>query len=111
MYKVIRMDNLTMTEEENSKEHNLKEVNIMLEKAVDNRKRITILMLCKKNLKSKCREYLNGKITKEYENGDFEYEIEVPENEQFWYGVILSFGKKGKVIAPTGRQKACYKDF
>ncbi|MFA9378745.1 MAG: hypothetical protein ACERKZ_18675 [Lachnotalea sp.] len=24
----------------------------------------------------------------------------VPENEQFWYGVILSFGKNVKVIAP-----------
>lgn len=101
MYKVVRMDNLKMSEKENTKIHNLKEVNNILENSADDRKKLTILLKCKEKLKSKCREYFNGNITKEYENGDFEYEIVVPENEQFWYGVILSFGKNVKVLAPA----------
>ena len=55
---------------------------------------------CKRNIRSKCREYLNGSIIEEYDNGDFRYEFEVPAEEQFWYGVVLSFGKDAKVISP-----------
>lgn len=51
-------------------------------------------------IKAKCREYLNGRITQEFENGDFEFCFSVPEYETFWYGVILSFGNKAKVIEP-----------
>lgn len=47
-----------------------------------------------------CREYLNGQITQEFENGDFEFSFSVPEHETFWYGVILSFGNKAKIIEP-----------
>lgn len=101
MYKVIRMDNLKITEKENTKIHKINEANSLLKNTMDDRKKITIRLYCKEQLKSKCREYLNGSITKEYSNGDFEYEMMVPENEQFWYGVILSFGKKVKVIAPN----------
>ncbi|BCN30808.1 helix-turn-helix transcriptional regulator [Anaeromicropila herbilytica] len=101
MYKVIRMDHLRSLDKENTRIHNLGEVNAILKDSPDHRKRITIQLLCKANLISRCREYLNGTVTKEYENGDFEYEIVVPENEQFWYGVILSFGKDAKVLAPV----------
>lgn len=100
MYKVIRMDNLKMSEIENIKIHNLEEVKIILENAAMDRKKIRILLHCSEKIKSKCREYLNGEITKEYENGDFDYNIVVPENEQFWYGVILSFGTNVKVLEP-----------
>jgi predicted DNA-binding transcriptional regulator YafY len=100
MYKVIRMDNLKISKKENTKTHDLNEVNIILQNKEDERKKTVILLHCKEKLKSKCREYLNGKITNEFENGDFEYEMVVPENEQFWYGVILSFGKNVKVIDP-----------
>lgn len=100
MYKVVRMDNLERTEKENTKIHNIKEINILLQNAPDDRKKLTILLRCKGKLKSKCREYLNAVMTQEYENGDFECKLIVPENEQFWYGVILSFGKDAKVVAP-----------
>jgi predicted DNA-binding transcriptional regulator YafY len=94
------MENLKLSEKENTRIHNLKEVNDILQSSTDDRKKLTILLYCKEKLKAKCREYLNGTITKEYENGDFEYELVVPDNEQFWYGVILSFGKNVKVLAP-----------
>lgn len=101
MYKVIRMDNLRISEKENTRNHNLKEVNVILQNAEDERKKITILLRCKKKLKSKCREYFNAAVIEEYENGDFECKIVVPENEQFWYGVILSFAENAKVIEPA----------
>lgn len=50
--------------------------------------------------KAKCREYLNGRITQEFENGDFEFCFSVPEHETFWYGVILSLGNKVKIMEP-----------
>lgn len=100
-YKVIRMENLKLSEKENTKIHNLKEVNAILQNSVDDRKKIKVLLHCKEKLKAKCLEYLNGNITKKYDNGDFEYEMVVPGNEQFWYGVLLSFGKNVRVIAPT----------
>ena len=43
---------------------------------------------------------MNGEITQEFENGDFEFSFSVPEHETFWYGVILSFGNKAKIIEP-----------
>lgn len=46
-------------------------------------------------------EYLNGSALEEYENGDFIYQIMVPENEQFWFATILSFGDYVKVVEPT----------
>ena len=40
------------------------------------------------------------KILERIENGDFEFCISVPEHETFWYGVLLSFGNKVKIIEP-----------
>ena len=44
--------------------------------------------------------YLNGQIIQEFENGDFEFCFSAPEHETFWYGVILAFGNKVKIIEP-----------
>lgn len=101
MYKVIRMEEIKTSEKASYKEHNLQEVSRILEDTTDVRKKITVVLQCNKQFKSKCREYLNGQIIKEYDNGDFEYQMTVPEDETFWYGMILSFGQGVKVIAPT----------
>lgn len=96
MFKLIRMDNLQATEIKNTKDHNPSEI-----KMKENTENTVHIRLCgKTSIKAKCREYLNGRITKEFENGDFEYCFSVPEHETFWYGVILSFGNKAKIIEP-----------
>lgn len=100
MYKVIRMNHITETEKENEQIHNREAVCHYLETKTDNRKMLTVSMYCNKMLKSKCLEYLPVTITKEYKNGDFECIMKVPENEFFWYGAILSFGKNARVISP-----------
>jgi predicted DNA-binding transcriptional regulator YafY len=39
-------------------------------------------------------------MVEELDNGDFIYELHVPEDEHFWYGTVLAFGNKIKVIEP-----------
>lgn len=100
MFKVVRMDELKILDKENEKIHRIREIQKKLEEKEESRNTIQVVMRCKARLKSRCREYLNGRITREYENGDFEFSMTVPEEEQFWYGVLLSFGMDAKVIAP-----------
>ena len=56
----------------------------------------------KSNIKIRCKEYLSGTIVEEFDNGDFLYEIDVPENEHFWFGTVLALGAQVKVIEPPG---------
>ncbi len=100
MFKVVRMDELKILEKKNEKSHQIREIEKKLEEKEEQRSTIQVVVHCKAKLKSRCREYLNGIITKEHENGDFEFPMTVPEGEQFWYGVLLSFGRDAKVTAP-----------
>lgn len=96
MFKLVRMDNLEVTDIPNTRAHNPAGI-----KLKDSQETIwNIKLHGKASIKSKCREYLNGLVTKEFENGDFEFCFSVPEHETFWYGVLLSFGNKAKVIEP-----------
>lgn len=96
MFKLVRMDSLIETDMKNTKIHNLSD--IKLKDSNDNI--VHIKLYGKATIKAKCREYLNGQITQEFENGDFVFCFSVPEHETFWYGVILSFGNKAKIIEP-----------
>lgn len=96
MFKLVRMYNLEKTNIKFAKSHDLSDI-----KMKDNNDDIVHVKLYGKAvIKTKCREYLNGCITQEFENGDFEFSFSVPEHETFWYGVILSFGNKAKIIEP-----------
>lgn len=101
IFKLVRMDKLKITECENKRTHNLDEAKKRWEESKDKRKTIKIKLFCKASIKSKCMEYLNGRTLEEYENGDFIYQMMVPENEQFWYATILSFGDYVKVVEPA----------
>ena len=96
MFKLVRIYDLYITYLKNTKIHSLSDV-----KQKDALQQIVHIKLYGKAvIKSKCREYLNGKITKEFENGEFEFCFSVPEHETFWYGIVLSFGNKIKIIEP-----------
>lgn len=96
MFKLVRMENLQATEIKFTKSHNLSDIKMKN----SNDDIIHVKLYGKAVIKAKCREYLNGRITREFENGDFEFSFSVPEHETFWYGVILSFGNKAKIIEP-----------
>lgn len=101
IFKLIRMRIISFTGQSNSKVHNVGEAKRKWEQSENKQKTIKVKLLCKSNIKVKCEEYLNGTIIEEMDNGDFLYEINVPEQEHFWYGTVLSFGSQAKVIEPT----------
>ena len=94
--QLVRMEHLEVTDSKNTKEHAISEI----PQKDSNEKVVHIRLYGKASIKAKCREYLNGKITQEFENGDFEFCFSAPEYETFWFGVILSFGSKAKIIEP-----------
>lgn len=96
MFKLVRMDNLQATEIKFTKSHNFSDVKLK----DSNNDIVHVKLYGKAVIKSKCREYLNGRITQEFENGDFEFSFSAPKHETFWYGVILSFGNKARIIEP-----------
>lgn len=96
MFKLVRMDNLQATDTKNTKEHHISDIELK----DDHTNIVHIRLYGKAVIKAKCREYLNGRVTREFENGDFEFCFSAPEHETFWYGVVLSFGNQAKIIEP-----------
>ena len=105
IFKLERMEDIEITNHKNSMVHNVEDAKELWKKQGDQRNYLKIKLYCCKEIKSKCLEYLKGTIECEFENGDFLLHIEVPENEMFWYGVVLSFGNQIKVIEPLELQQ------
>ena len=96
MFKLVRMDNLQVTAVKFTQNHKLSDYKGKGREDAF----VNVKLYGKAVIKKKCREYLNGRITQEFENGDFECSFCVPEHETFWYGVVLSFGNKARIIEP-----------
>lgn len=99
-YKLIRMSGLMIGNEAFVKEHEAADV--ILEKADknDSRKYITLVARCKEAAKMRTIEYLNGEITQEYPDGSCLMKLTVAENEQLWFGTLLSLGDNVRIISP-----------
>lgn len=95
MFKLVRMEEIAVLDRGYSVDHG--ERDIVLQ---DNRTGITVTLRGNAVIRSKCREYLNGEVTREYQNGDFEFRFCAPEREVYWYGVLLSFGNNVTVLEP-----------
>lgn len=106
--KLDRMDHIEITNQKNSVKHNVDDAKEQTEIQESSRAYIHVKLLCKKEIKMKCLEYLKGEIEKEYENGDVLFSFHVPPNELFWYGVLISFGNKVKILEPEElRDRIC----
>ena len=96
MFKLIRMEDLRETDIRYTRDHDVSEI-----KSSGSREKIMHVRLYGKAcVRAKCREYLNGRIVQEFENGDFLFCFSAPEHETFWYGAILSFGNHVWIIEP-----------
>lgn len=101
-YKLIRMEDACVTEEKYSKEHRLAEdilndCNISYQaKDVSTKVRLR----CRGNAIHRIKEYLNGQLIKNCDDGSSIMEIHIVEKEQWWIGVVLSQGKEVEVIEP-----------
>lgn len=101
MFKLVRMDRLQTTGQKFTNAHDPSA--IRFKDSSDDI--VQVRLRGKAVIKAKCREYLNGRITQEYENGDFEFTFSAPRHETFWYGALLSFGNKVHVLEPPEIQE------
>lgn len=100
LYKLVRMSELNITSDTVTRVHKACDGIAALESQKDSRNYWDIKLYCKKEIRAKCIEYLNGKIIETFDNGDFIITLCVPDNEHFWYGTILAFGDKARVLEP-----------
>lgn len=104
-YKLVRMQNLQLRNSVFLKVHaSVDEILHRLE-AVDTQTYLDIQLYCKAAVRVSVLEYLNGKVLKTYDNGDFEITLRLPENERYWFGILLSFGDQVTVLAPDRLKK------
>ena len=99
-YKVIRMRNTEIIDAVFTREHENAESILRYSDEKAPQKCTEITVRCKSEARTKAVEYLNGKITCEYDNGDCDMALYVIENEHFWFGTLLSLGDGIEITAP-----------
>lgn len=100
-FKLVRMGELRITESENSRVHDRERAMREWESARDGRAMLRVKLRCAPELRPRCDEYLNGEVVEQLADGGFVYRFDVPDGEQFWYGVVLSFGDRAMVLEPA----------
>ena len=100
LYKIVRMRNLELTNKSISRVHESAEVLLKKNDEQDTRQYLDIKLFCKSEIRMRAIEHLNGVIESEYGNGDFIMNLHLPQNEQLWFGTLLSLGNLVKVIEP-----------
>lgn len=99
-YKLVRMQNAEIIDAIFTKEHGNAEKILQENDKKAPQQCTEIQIRCKPEARAKAIEYLNGKITCEYDNGECDMTLYVIENEHFWFGTILSLGDKIEIISP-----------
>lgn len=99
-YKLIRMSNAEIEKTSFTREHDPAE-KILRENNSNNSQIYTAVTVhCKAEARAKAVEYLNGKVTREYDNGECDMVLNVIENEHLWFGTLLSLGDEIEIIEP-----------
>lgn len=99
-YKLVRMRDLKIMDSSFSKEH--ESASVILESAdrKDSRRYLSVLVKCKDAAKLHAIEYLRGVVVSELTDGGVLMKLTVVENEQLWFGTLLSMGDEIEVIEP-----------
>lgn len=99
-YKLVRMNGLEITDLEFTRDHDTADRILRECVKTDSQKVTEIKVRCKADARAKAIEYLNGKITAEYSDGECEMTLHVIETEHFWFGTILSLGDGIEIKEP-----------
>lgn len=99
-YKLVRMNDLKVTDEVFMKEHESAETILRKTDKEDSRKYTQITVKCQESARSRVTEYLKGNVIEELPNGNAMMKFTVVENEQFWIGTLLSLGDSVEVVEP-----------
>lgn len=105
MYKLIRMENIHLTSQKGTHPHESTDMLLKQWEFKDTRNYIDIRILCKAEIKIRAMEYLNGVVESQKQNGDFILRLHLPENEQLWFGTLLSLGNSVEIIEPESLKK------
>ena len=99
-YKLVRMRDLKLMDDSFSKEH--ESASVILERAdrTDSRRYLSVLVKCKDAARLRAMEYLRGVVVSELPDGGVLVRLTVVENEQLWFGTLLSMGDEIEVIEP-----------
>ena len=99
-FKLNRITDLTVSDRQMARIHG--DIAELLEKqwGKDNRRFITMKLLCKAEARVPVMEYMKGEIIEERANGDFVMLKHMPENERMWFSLLLGFGADIKVLEP-----------
>jgi len=105
IFRLSRIRNLKLLDERFDKpEDNIKKL-LKEQFNNDQREYINLKLLCDKEIRVSIEDYFaNGKVIEENDTS-FILEIALPKNEQFWFGILLSYGDKVKVLEPSFLQK------
>lgn len=99
-YKLVRMRTPEITALPFTKEHPAAHQILEQTEKTDSRKYLDLLVKCKPEARMRTIEYLKGTILEEYENGDTLMRLTVVENEQLWFGTLLSLGSNAEILEP-----------
>ena len=98
-FKLVRMGELRVVDQACSRAHDPEQA-LREWEASDVRPVVSVQLRCAPELRSRCEEYLNGEVVECCDDGSFVYRFSAPEDEQFWYGVVLSFADRATVLEP-----------
>lgn len=99
-YKLVRMSNAQIIKTSFTKEHAFAERILRDYDSNNTQTYMEVTIHCKPGARAKAIEYLNGKVTCEYENGECEMVLHVIENEHLWFGTLLSLGDEIEIVEP-----------
>lgn len=100
MYKLARMSDLNITHKPFQMKHASADVILKRADNIDSRQYTTVLVKCRRTVKTRVTEYLNGTVLEEFPNGDVSMKLTVVENEQLWLGTLLSLGDNVEILSP-----------
>lgn len=100
IYKLIRMRNAQIIDAPLTREHEPAETILLQKDKNTPQPCLAVTVRCKPQARAKAIEYLNGKITRENEDGTCEMTLRVIEREHLWFGTLLSLGDGVEVLKP-----------
>ena len=101
-YKLVRMEDVCVTEDEFSKKHRSAEdiLNACNSSYKEKGVFTKVRLRCRDNAIHRIKECLNGQLIERFVDGTAIMEIHIVENEQWWMGVVLSQGNEVEIIEP-----------
>jgi len=96
-FKLPRISACQITEEGFARAH--EDAEVLMKSQENNQTFHRVELYCKAGARQAVLEYLKGRITREFANGDFHCEMHVP-FERMWFSLVLGFGGQVRVLSP-----------